>query len=165
MTYRKSYVKTEAEIAEMCLPSQGKPRITREKAWEWVLLRASKENEACWQLDFGLLSSRTLREYISVVLNCQIYSSPRTDWVFPGGSDSKVRKIAWRKEWQLTPVFLPGKFHEQRSLASYSPWGHKESDTIDAFHRTECNNLHIQLQSLLWIQKKSLWNVFMIMIT
>ena len=27
------------------------------------------------------------------------------------------------KEWQLTPVFLPGEFHEQRSLAGYSPPG------------------------------------------
>ena len=35
----------------------------------------------------------------------------------------------WRKKWQPTPVFLPGKFHEQRSLAGYSPWGRKESDT------------------------------------
>ena len=26
-------------------------------------------------------------------------------------------------------VFLPGKSHKQRSLAGYSPWGHKESDT------------------------------------
>ena len=28
-----------------------------------------------------------------------------------------------------TPVFLPGEFHGQASLAGYSPWGHKESDT------------------------------------
>ena len=27
---------------------------------------------------------------------------------------------------QSTPVYLPGKFHGQRSLASYSPWSHKE---------------------------------------
>ena len=27
-----------------------------------------------------------------------------------------------------TPVFLPGEAHVQRSLAGYSPWGHKESD-------------------------------------
>ena len=26
------------------------------------------------------------------------------------------------------PVFLPGKSHGQRSLAGYSPWGHKELD-------------------------------------
>ena len=34
-------------------------------------------------------------------------------------------KIPWRRKWQSTPVFLPGKFHGQRSLADYSPWGHK----------------------------------------
>ena len=32
-------------------------------------------------------------------------------------------------EWQPIPVFLSGEFHGQRSLAGYSPWGHKESDT------------------------------------
>ena len=37
----------------------------------------------------------------------------------------------WRKEWQPTPVFLPGESHEQRSLAGYSPWGYKESDTTE----------------------------------
>ena len=30
-------------------------------------------------------------------------------------------------KWQPTPVFLPQKFHGQRSLAGYSPWGRKES--------------------------------------
>ena len=40
-----------------------------------------------------------------------------------------VRKITWRRKCQPTLVFLPGKSHGQRSLAGYSPWGHKESDT------------------------------------
>ena len=31
-------------------------------------------------------------------------------------------KIPWRRKWQPTPVFLLGKSHGQRSLASYSPW-------------------------------------------
>ena len=35
------------------------------------------------------------------------------------------------KEWLPTPVFLPGEFHGQRSLADHSPWGHKESDTTE----------------------------------
>ena len=39
--------------------------------------------------------------------------------------DPWVRKIPWRRKWQPTLVFLPGKFHGQRSLADYSPWGHK----------------------------------------
>ena len=42
--------------------------------------------------------------------------------------DPWVRKI-WSREWQPTPVFLPGESNGQRSLASYSPWGFKESDT------------------------------------
>ena len=36
-----------------------------------------------------------------------------------------VGKIPWRRKWQPTPVFLPGKSHGQRSLAGYSPWGPK----------------------------------------
>ena len=30
---------------------------------------------------------------------------------------------SWRRKWQPTPVFLPGKSHEQGSLEGYSPWG------------------------------------------
>ena len=37
----------------------------------------------------------------------------------------------FRRAWQPTPVFLPGKSHGQRSLVSYSPWGCKESDTTE----------------------------------
>ena len=42
--------------------------------------------------------------------------------------------MPWRRKWQTTPVFLPGKFHGQRSLIGYSPWGHKESDTTEWLH-------------------------------
>ena len=35
------------------------------------------------------------------------------------------------KKWQLTPVFLPGKFHEQRVLVGYCLWGQKESDMTE----------------------------------
>ena len=36
--------------------------------------------------------------------------------------DLWIWKIPWRRKWQPTPAFLPGKFHGQRSLAGYSPW-------------------------------------------
>ena len=42
-----------------------------------------------------------------------------------------VRKITCRRKWQPTPVVLPGKSHEQRSLVGYSPWGLKESHMTD----------------------------------
>ena len=45
--------------------------------------------------------------------------------------DPWVRKIPWRTEWLPTAVFWPGEFHGQRSLAGYSPWGCKESDTTE----------------------------------
>ena len=45
-----------------------------------------------------------------------------------------IYHISWRRKWQLTPVLLPGKSHEQRSLVGYSPRGRKESDTIEWLH-------------------------------
>ena len=45
--------------------------------------------------------------------------------------DPWVGKVPWRRKWQPTPVFLPGKSHGQRSLAGCSPWGCKESDMTE----------------------------------
>ena len=78
--------------------------------------------------------------------------------IFPGGASGKelacqsrrhkrpgfnpwVRKIPWRREWQPTPVFLPGESHGQRSLVGYSPWGRKESHTTEATYRARKNHL------------------------
>ena len=47
-----------------------------------------------------------------------------------------VWKILWRRKWQPTPIFLPGNSQGQRSLASYSPWGHKELDTTEPHTHT-----------------------------
>ena len=50
------------------------------------------------------------------------------------GFNPWVGKISWRRKWQPTPVFLPGKSHGQRNLVGYSPWGCKESDTTERLH-------------------------------
>ena len=47
------------------------------------------------------------------------------------GFNPWVRKIPWRRKWQPTLIFLPGKFHGQRSLAGFNPCDHKELDTIE----------------------------------
>ena len=44
------------------------------------------------------------------------------------GFDPQVGMTPWSNKWYPTPVFLPGKFHGQRSLVGYSPWGCKELD-------------------------------------
>ena len=45
------------------------------------------------------------------------------------GFDPWMGKIPWRRKWQPTQVFLPGKVHGQMSLADCCPWGRKELDT------------------------------------
>ena len=64
---------------------------------------------------------------------CQCRSSRRC------GFDPWVGNIPWRKPWQPTPVFLLRKFHGQRSLVDYSPWGCKDLDM------TEQLSTHTQL--------------------
>ena len=53
------------------------------------------------------------------------------------GAQSLGQEDPLEKGMRLTPVFLPRKFHGQRSLAGYSSWGHKELDTTEhlQFHQ------------------------------
>ena len=58
-----------------------------------------------------------------------------------------VGEIPWNKKWQPTPVFLPGKFHGERNLVGYSPWGCKESDTTERLTQTHSSNYNSKLLS------------------
>ena len=51
-------------------------------------------------------------------------------------SSPSTGKIPRRREQLLTPVFLPGEFHGQRSLPGYNPWDFKGSDTTKQFTHT-----------------------------
>ena len=50
------------------------------------------------------------------------------------GFDPWVGEIPWRRKWQPIPVFLPGKSHGQRSLASYSLWGLRHNIATKWWH-------------------------------
>ena len=63
-----------------------------------------------------------------------------------------VGKILWRREWQLTPVFLSWKSYEQRSLVGYSPRGCNEWDMTErlnthAFVGQQARNRETNLRS------------------
>ena len=59
----------------------------------------------------------------------------KTPWMEkPSGLLSLFTFMHWRRKWQPTPVFLPGKSHGRRSLVGCSPWGHEESDTTERLH-------------------------------
>ena len=59
--------------------------------------------------------------------------------------DPWVRKIPWRREWLPIPVFVPRESHGQRSLAGYSPWGCKESDTTELLRTAEHRSTPVYL--------------------
>ena len=65
-----------------------------------------------------------------------------------------VRKIPWRRAWQLTPVFLTGKSHGQRSLVGYYPRGRKESDTTQ-----QLNNNKALLISIHFVNSCNKWSL------
>ena len=73
--------------------------------------------------------------------SCLVFTSRRDCvleiWDFgekPSMPLAKTLAQMWKRKWQPTPVFLPGKPHGQRSLAGYSPWGRKELDTTERLH-------------------------------
>ena len=91
-----------------------------------------------WTFFLWLLRRAVTSEYFLVYFH--IWWIPFTlGWEFSGDSDGLkkkihlqcrrprfdpwVGKISWRRKWQPTPVFLPGEFHWQRTLAGYTPWG------------------------------------------
>ena len=45
-----------------------------------------------------------------------------------------LSSLIWRRKWEPTPVFLPGKSHRWMTLIDYSPWGHEELDMTEQLH-------------------------------
>ena len=75
-------------------------------------------------------------EKVDLKLNIQktkiMAPSPITSWQIDGETVETVSDfIFWGSKITADGDCGPGKFHEQRSLAGYSPWGHKESATTE----------------------------------
>ena len=55
-----------------------------------------------------------------------------------GDSGDTSQSLGWEdpleRKWQPSPVFFPGKFHGQRSLAGYSPQGCRRTETTEHTH-------------------------------
>ena len=83
-----------------------------ERIWRW--------NTEVKKLKWKFIPARICSQKLPWGLNCRVHLQCRRR-----GFDPWVRKILWRRKWQPTPVFLPGKSHGQRSLAGYSSWDHK----------------------------------------
>ena len=95
-----------SRMAEWCLKLTGKEHV-------WT-----QANEKSTATCFNALHSLLIYTWFSWWLNgqestCQCRRFGPNPWVM---------KIPWRRKWQPTPVFLPGKSHVQRSLVGYSHW-------------------------------------------
>ena len=129
------------------------------------------------------LISLTRGKYVSPALGAQSpshwttkeFQVPHFKEGFPGGSADEepaclcrrckrcrfnlwFRKISWRRIWQLAPVFLPGKLHEQRSLIGYTVCSVAKSQTWQSAHtflKINCS-WHFSL-SLFSISSESLY--------
>ena len=100
-----------------------------------------RDRRAWWAAVYGVTQSRTRLKWLSSSSIIHTYGLPRWLSVKETACDCRthrrwgfypwVGKIPWKREWQSTPVFLPGKYHRQRSLVGYSPKGPGESDTAE----------------------------------
>ena len=112
---------------------------------------------------------------LSLLVTCNLKNQVGLLWLlnahkgFPGASVVKsawqcrrwrshswVRKIPWRRAWQPTPVFLPGKFQGQRSLVGYTPWSLRELYTAERprTHKLNENKSVIRLSEVILQQNK-----------
>ena len=130
-------------------PKRTAPKLSGERPSFFPCLEVSLGCSLC--LTLHILCSRLawLQEVlwrchaISLLLD---FALPMPPWWLIGkesfcqcrrhGFNPWVGKISWRKEWQPTPVLLPGKSHGQRSLVGYRPWGHKELDMTEVAEPT-----------------------------
>ena len=73
-------------------------------------LENPRDGRAWWAAIYGVAQSRTR-------LKCQFFG--------------EVCKQCGRRQWQPTPVLLPGESHGRKSLVGFSPWGREESDMTE----------------------------------
>ena len=83
-----------------------------------------------------ILSLLALKTFDSPSLPSGVSLVAQTVKNLPAMQETWVGKIPWRREWQPTPVSLPGEFHGQRSLVGCSPWGLKELDMAESLTQT-----------------------------
>ena len=63
----------------------------------------------------------------------------------PAMQETPVRKIPWRRNRLLPPVFLPGESHGQKSLPGFCPGGHKESDMTERLSTAQHLYIYINI--------------------
>ena len=113
------------------------PSSPRNKLWSLSLRNVSKSHVMALDvlIALGVSLPSQMAEQGTICMRTNLCGLP---WWLSGeesvcqcrrcGLNPWVRKIPWRRKWQPSSVFLPGKSHGHRSLAGYSSWGLQELD-------------------------------------
>ena len=125
----------------MCLKAKGKEtekQTNKKQEYAQFILEEKETVQLDWSLWNNiskLFEPQLLCIHICMYSTCMYtYRLPRwlrQERICLQCRGPRFRKTPWRREWQPTPVFLPGESHGQKSLAGYSPWGRKELDTTE----------------------------------
>ena len=107
----------------------------------WILYQPSHQGSPS-MVNCNLGSGRV--DLALVLTNCVIRDKPiglcerkvKGNW-----NMQLAKRLNWSRKWQPTPVLLPGRFHGQRSLMGYSPWGDIELDMTEWLSRTSWTDL------------------------
>ena len=112
-----------------------KGQMTFSRPWKWSESEVAQSCPTlCNPMDYSLPGSSVYGILQARVLECAIafetFSRPKMELNSLYACLCAFR----RRQWQPTPVLLPGESHRRRSLVGYSPWGRKESDTTERLH-------------------------------
>jgi len=99
--------------------------------WFLIYIPIRIELDECFQFSCSVKSD-------SIVILMRWKTIGLTIWIFVGIVMSLLfntfSRIVRRRQWQPTPVLLPGNSHGRGSLVGCSPWGCEESDTTERLH-------------------------------
>ena len=99
----------------------------------WIYDQETKISHAMWQCQKKKKKDLPILPLISI------------SQILLGGHFMIMLNNLCKWKWQPTPVFLPGKFHGQRSLVGYSPWDGKESSTTEQLARVSLLNFYFEI--------------------
>ena len=127
--------------------SQGQSTLQSSNSYLFLLLEALGTAHLCshdQHCTWHAVGKHLVRGVFSTLLlsgSCGLKSDgtgreqAKCNQIFSGGSGKEsacnAGDLGSRREWQPTPLFLPGEFHGQRSLSCCSPWGLTECDTAE----------------------------------
>ena len=115
-------VKEENEKAVLKLNTQKSKIMASSPISSWQIDGKPMETAT----DFIFWASKSLQMVIATMELKEACSLEKKLW--------PTYTACWRRQWDPTPVLLPGKPHGRRSLVGCSPWGRQESDTTERLH-------------------------------